>query len=165
MNWMQDQSRFDSESAEKSLNHASAAMRQFACALSLGLAASSVLIATAALGQPSVTQSNNRVQHLTCVEEGKHLVCDVQPEPVNHSTAAEQSDLAKTKTEHATTALINPQTDEAIANFLLGACYIGMPLSLVLAFWLYGKHDNRRAVKLKEQVELLERIWKETQTR
>ncbi len=48
---------------------------------------------------------------------------------------------------------------QEIADILLGICYFGLPVGLTLAIWSYDKRTRDRLVELKQQIDLLERIW------
>lgn len=169
MDAVQAQMRSNAQRCVQRSQKLAASKSRFACVLSACIAASSLLMPTpAAFGQNVTTADTNDVQHLTCVKEGQRLVCDIQqPGQPNKVITFEQKPYTGKASESveltpvARTALISPELDEIFASTLLWVFYIGLPINVVLAIWLHDKRTSKRTAELKEQVDMLERIWKQ----
>jgi hypothetical protein len=126
-------------------------------------------------GQISLEQA----QHLVCVKRGEHLPCDVDnsskpdflPDSVassesakNQATANElqAADSLQSSTRSVVPQLLSPAQQGAIANIILGFTYLVLPTGLVLGIYLHDKYSAYRSAVLNEQIERLERLWKQT---
>ena len=88
--------------------------------------------------------------------------------PISNAAASDKSPASESATyEHQVNSIgastinsaVSPALSHEIADILLGICYFGLPISLGLAIWLYDKRTSDRLGQLKEQIDLLERIW------
>lgn len=163
-------SRSDSSSS-------SAAKSKLFNLLTVCLAASGLLApAQAAFGYEADQQIQGKeVQHLVCVKQGQQLLCNVEASPDGESdrelTQSQGSvqDAKATGSPKAYTATVVPQlitpTQQAfIGNALLGLSYL-VPCGLVLGLFMYDKYSAYRLAVLNEQVERLEKLWKQSTQR
>jgi uncharacterized membrane protein len=58
--------------------------------------------------------------------------------------------------------LLTPTQQGAIANFLLGFAYVGLPVGFCLSIFLHDRYYAYRSAILKQQVEILERLWEQS---
>jgi len=144
---------------------------KFAVVLSAGLAAAGLLVTTPAFGQTTqkIVASSGK-QNLTCVTEGKRLICSVQkPRQATQTTTFEQKPYGGKASEAVEltpvkrTALFNPEIDGMLASGLLWMFYLSLPLSVIVAIWRYDQHAREQMAQLLQQVATLERIWQRPQ--
>ncbi|MBD3881906.1 hypothetical protein IFO70_09080 [Phormidium tenue FACHB-886] len=143
--------------ATKAFQTSSSPTRQSKPAHAIASFAASMLVAAPAFG----IQPANAAQPFSgCLQAGQRSFCDA-PAHISAAPAAENPapNLATAPIAH--TALINPTIDKQLADILLGICYIGLPVGVTLAILLHDKHTYDRDIRLKAQVALLERIWKQ----
>jgi hypothetical protein len=162
--------------------------------LTVCLATSGLLApAQAAVGNCVKEQiSLEQAQHLVCVKEGEHFLCDVENssdrdslrdsgtssrwathrfEAANASQEsapnqeavkeAEATKSLKSSTVPVVGQLLTPAQQGSIANILIGFAYF-VPCGLGLGIFLYDKYCAYRAAVIKEQIEILERLWKQS---
>ncbi len=108
--------------------------------------------------------NSEEAQHLMCVKQGQHLLCDVE---------------AKTKQELAATSIqkdqlnqslnssqVQPWTDSQqgmIANQLLWLSYL-LPGGLLLRIFLSERYSDYRESVLNKHIKTLEKLWKQHST-
>ena len=110
-----------------------------------------------------------QVQHLVCVKEGQHLLCDIEKSGKHDTESAYQGPVKEVKapldlkssTVNVVSQGLSPAQQKSIANILLGIGYV-IPCSTCLGMFLYDKYCAYRSAVLKEQLEILERVWKQT---
>ncbi|MEX0268044.1 hypothetical protein AB3R30_02765 [Leptolyngbyaceae cyanobacterium UHCC 1019] len=119
-----------------------------------GLLLSGGLITSAAAAQPiNASKQNSQVQHLTCIEDTRGLMCTVDETLNTSSSSVQQKTAAKADLTPSELA-INKQLGQ-MSTILLGIIYLGLPIALVFAVL---RHDKRDA-ELAQSIEGLERIW------
>lgn len=138
------------------------------------LATSGLLVpAQVAFGR-SLAQTNlEEAQHLVCIKQGQHFLCDVeksgQHDRVSDSVPAARERQAADKevkptqsgesTDTVVPQLLSSTQQETIANILIGFIYLVLPCGLGLGIFLYNKYRVHRAAIIQEQIELLEKLW------
>ena len=119
----------------------------------------------------SVEQQGNleQAQHLVCRKEGEHFLCNVEKRGELDRELANQeavkriqsSDKLKSATANVVPQLLSSDQQRVIVNILLGIGFF-IPCGTLLGIFLYDKYCAYRSAVLKEQIELLERLWKQT---
>ena len=136
--------------------------------LAVCVAASGLLASAQAAFAQSVEHQTNReeAQHLLCVKQGEHLLCDVEPNPESDNAAkdAQTSQSLKSSTATVTPQLLTPVQQKFIENTLLGLSYL-LPCGLLLGLFLYDKYSDYRLAVLNQQIEHLEKLWKQSTQR
>lgn len=160
------------------------------CLASLGgLALSQVAFAQSVERQINPEQA----QHLICVKEGQHLLCDIKKSGERDSLRDSDSTLRepqggtssplkyasrelphqgtvkdakaavnlKSSTVNAVPPLLSPAQQTSIANILLWFGYL-LPCGVCLGIFLYDKYCAYRSALLKQQIEILERMWQQS---
>ncbi len=136
------------------------------CLATLGGLASS----QAAFAQAVEQQINpEQTEHLICVKEGQHLLCDIQKNEEReqqsaHRGAVKEAKAAvplKTSTDNVVPQLLSPAQQRLMANILLGIGYL-LPCGVCLGIFLYDKYRTYRCALLKQQIEILERMWQQS---
>jgi len=141
--------------------------------LTICLATSGLLaLATATFGQNVGRKINvESAQPLVCVKEEQHLLCDVeksrQPDKkeAGNQAAVKLAQVPvplKSSTVTAVGQLLSPAQQKTIANMILGFSYLVLPCGLALGIFLYDKYFVYRSAVLNEQIEFLERLWKQS---
>ncbi len=141
--------------------------------LTICLATSGLLApATATFGQNVGRKINlESAEHLVCVKEEQHLLCDVEnsrqrdkKEAGNQAAVklAKVSVPLKSSTVTVVGQLLSPAQQKTIANMILGFSYLVLPCGLALGIFLYDKYFVYRSAVLNEQIEFLERLWKQS---
>lgn len=106
-------------------------------------------------------------QHLVCVKEAQHLLCEVETSRERDRSSAPNQGAGKEakateslKSSNVTVVppLLTPAQLGSIANILIWFSYL-VPCGLVLGIFLYDKYCVYRAAVLNEQIETLERLW------
>ena len=130
-------------------------------ATSGGLAPSQATFAQSVERQINVEQP----QHLVRVKEGQHLLYDRNRESqsVNQATVKEVKAVVDPKPSSANVVpqVLSPAQQKSIANIALWIGYL-LPCGACLGIFLYDKYSAYRSAILKEQIEMLERLWKQT---
>jgi hypothetical protein len=140
--------------------------------LTVCLATSGLLApAQAAFGNSTEGQIKlEQAQHLVCVKQGEHLLCDVEKssEPDQESrrqlatvNERQATDTLKSSTVTVVPQLLSPAEQGSIANLLIWIGYL-LPCGLALGIFLYDKYSAYRSAILHEQIERLERLWKQS---
>lgn len=117
---------------------------QHLTAVLFGLTLSYGLIVPAVAQPNNFSKQNLKVQHLTCVQDTKGLICNVDE-------ALKVSNVSKKEAPEPVTTKQLRQ----LSNILLGITFFGMPTALLLAISLHDKQDAQRT----QLIEQLERIW------
>lgn len=138
--------------------------------LTISLAASVLLTPIEkAFSQPKHQMNVEEVQHLICVKEAQHLQCTVET-----TKEPNQDALLKTKaTQSSKSSLVtvvpqNPDQQKSVDQinqywttnsvdiliFLILICSIGLGL------FLYKYYRTNRITVLRQNIEVLERLWK-----
>ncbi|HEY9674838.1 MAG TPA: hypothetical protein V6D11_25585 [Waterburya sp.] len=130
-----------------------------------------LLIPSKAALSHSVERQGNReqAQHLVCTKEGEHFLCNVEKRGERDRESANQnavkkiqsSDKLKSSTVNVAPQLLSSEQQRVIVNILLGIGFL-IPCGALLGICLYDKYCAYRSAVLKEQIELLERLWKQT---
>jgi hypothetical protein len=135
------------------------------CLLTSGFLA----IASSAFGQSVELQINGEnVQHLTCVKDTQGLMCKTeQRDSQSTQKTADVREAGTAKSLKASTLMPVPQLLssaqlEFISNVLLGFLYLVLPVGLGLGIFLHDKYYAYRSNLLSTQMELLERLWKQS---
>jgi hypothetical protein len=124
----------------------------------------------AAFAQGVEQQINpEQAQHLICVKEGQHLLCDIKKSGERQQQSAHQGVVKEAKapvslkssTVNGVPQLLSPAQQTLIANILLGIGYL-LPCGVCLGIFLYDKYYAYRSAVLKEQIEFLERLWQQS---
>jgi hypothetical protein len=101
--------------------------------------------------------------HLVCVKAAEQLIC--QPDPAPAQASATRAGFSSSHIQ--TTATIEPvffstAEQSMLSNWLLGLAYL-LPLGLGLGIFLGDRYANYRSAVIKQQMEILERIWQRAQ--
>jgi hypothetical protein len=119
----------------------------------------------AALSYSVERQSNpEQAQHLVCRKEGEHFLCNVEKRESPDQDAVKKiqsTDKLKSSTVNSFPQLLSSDQQRVIVNILLGLGFL-IPCGTLLGIFLYDKYYAYRSAVLKEQIELLERLWKQT---
>ena len=107
------------------------------------------------------------LQHLVCVKEKQHLLCDIDNSEKRNSQAEQNQGTAnETKatgsnasTDAALTQIVTPTEQESIANLLLIFIYLVLPSGLGLGIFLHNRYCVHRAAAIQKQIALLEKLW------
>jgi len=128
----------------------------------------------ATVGSRLEQQMNLEKTHLVCVKQAQHLLCDVEgsgerkarrvspldyrQESLNQGAvkSAKATQIPKSSTVNVP---LSPAAQGTISAILLGFIYLFLPFGLSLGLFLYEKYYVYRDAVLKEQIELLERLW------
>jgi hypothetical protein len=109
-----------------------------------------------------------QAQHLVCVKQGQHLLCEEQESSKqelgwNQATLNESqsTDSLKSSTVTVVPQMLSPAEQGSIANILIAVGYL-VPCGLILGIFLHDKYYAYRAAVLNEQIERLERLWKQS---
>ena len=181
--------RLNSQSSKSGIDSKSVIKFRLFNLLTVCLATSGLLApGQAAFGHSVKRQINlEEAQHLVCVKEGEHLLCDIdtssQRNSLGESHAANAPSYANTSQEwtpsqevvggakateslkSSTVAvvpqLLTPAQQGSIANILLGFGYL-LPCGTCLGIFLYDKYCGYRVAVLNKQIESLERLWKQS---
>lgn len=113
--------------------------------------------------------SLEQAQHLLCIKEGQHFLYNVEKRGERHRESADQdavkkiqsTDKLKSHTVNVVPQLLSSEQQRAIVNIVLGLGFL-IPCGTLLGIFLYDKYCAYRSAVLKEQIELLERLWKQT---
>lgn len=102
-------------------------------------------------------QETEAALQLICTQQADHFICN----PAS-------GELPTTMHSSAITATIVPQfftsTEQStISDVLLGITYL-LPLGLGLGIFLYDRYANYRTALLRQQINVLERIWQRSTT-
>lgn len=147
--------------------------------LTICLATSGLLAPAGAAFGYSKEGQIKEVQHLVCVKEDGHLVCEVEKSREGETPADEQllrestpkqeavksdkaTDSPKSSTTSAFLQPLTPAQQGTIANIILGFLYLVLPSGLCLGIFLYDKYCAYRAAVLHKQVEFLEKLWEQS---
>jgi hypothetical protein len=145
--------------------------------LTLGLATSGLLAPGAAFGYTGERQiSSEEAQHLVCVPQGQRLLCDVEKKEDSPGASwtresagnqvseneANPTQSLKSSTLTVVPPLLTPAQQGTIADILLGFTYFVLPCGLALAIFWHDKYSAYRTAAIEEQIELLERLWKQS---
>ncbi|GAC1476960.1 MAG: hypothetical protein NVS2B14_18750 [Chamaesiphon sp.] len=128
------------------------------------LATSGLLAPTqAAFGHSMERQiSLEQAQHLACVKEGQHFLCNVEPQGiVNHVVVNHDSKYVSPSRLNIVLPLPTPAQQKSIANILLWLGYI-LPCGICLGIFLYDRYCATRTAALQQQIEVLEKLWKQS---
>lgn len=128
--------------------------------LTLCLATLGLLTIATTTGQATESQQETEPEaalQLVCTQQADHFICD--PASGELPTSTHSSSI---------TATIVPQfftsTEQSvISDVLLGVTYL-LPLGLGLGIFLYDRYANYRTTLLKQQINILERIWQRSTT-
>ena len=129
-----------------------------------GLAASQAAYGYSVKGQINLEQ----LQHLVCVKEGQHLLCDMDKSGERDSESAHQGAVKEVKaaqslkssTVNIVPQLLSPVQQKSMANIVLWISYL-VPCSTCLGIFLYDKHSAYRSTLINEQIKMLESIWEQ----
>lgn len=129
------------------------------------LAASELITpAQKALGQNTQHQINAEVQHLECVKEAQYLKCEVNDTGARQvSTQTQNSESLNfvVKQDDASQHNLITQVNQYWStNSLVGTLFIIFVCGASLSLFLYKKHHNHRAAVLRQNIEMLERLWR-----
>ncbi len=105
------------------------------------------------------------MQHLTCVKDAQGLMCTIDESQERDHEVAKKAGTAKTlkaSTVAAVPQLISSTQLGFISNVLLGFLYFVLPVGLGLGIFLHDKYYAYRSNLVKEQIDLLERLWKQS---
>jgi hypothetical protein len=141
--------------------------------LTICLATSGLLaLAIAAFGHNVGRKINvESAEHLVCLKEEQHLLCGVeksrQPDKkeAGNQAAVKLAKVPvplKSSTVTVVGQLLSPAQQHTIANMILGFSYLVLPCGLALGIFLYDKYFIYRSAVLNEQIEFLERLWKQS---
>ena len=139
--------------------------------LMLCLAVSSVVaIAPSALSQSATpTVSETASQQALCMNDPQGLMChsaNPASEPVIASPTAVSSTPAASSQRHASELhsfeLISAEQMERLSGVLLGLLYFVLPAGFGLGLFLHDRHQQYRAAMLEAQIQLLEKLWKQS---
>lgn len=130
-----------------------------------------LLIPSKAAFSYSVEQQLNleQPQHLVCQREGQHFLCDLEQRRKRDGEWADQnavkniqsSNTLKSSKVNVVPQLLSSEQQRVIVNILLGFGFL-VPCGALLGISLYDKYCTYRSAVLKEQIELLERLWQQT---
>ncbi len=130
-----------------------------------------LLIPSQAAFSHSVERQLNleQAQHLVCRKEGQHFLCNVENREERNRELANQdavkriqsSEKLKSSTVNVVPQLLTSDQQRGIVNILLGLGFL-IPCGALLGIFLYDKYCAYRSAVLREQIELLERLWKQT---
>lgn len=100
--------------------------------------------------------------HLTCVKEAEHFICE--PEKAIRTGENLGQHRGTTDATRVTATVIpqflNSAQQALVSNSLLGLTYL-LPIGLGLGILMCDKYANYRSAFLRQQVEILERIWQQ----
>lgn len=139
--------------------------------LTISLAASiSLAPIEKAFSQPQEHQMNaEEVQHLICVKEAQHLQCTVESKKLKHQGTVQKAKVTESsKSSLVTVVPQNPVQQRSVDQinqyqttntvdiliFLILICSSGLGL------FLYKHHRTNRITVLRQNIEVLERLWK-----
>jgi hypothetical protein len=124
----------------------------------------------AAFGHSVERQINvEQAQHLISVKEEHNLLRDIEKSGERASESAQQqavkevkaTEKLKSSTVNDVPQLLSPAQQKSIANIALWIGYL-VPCGACLGIFLYDKYCAYRSALLKEQIDMLERLWKQT---
>ena len=129
-----------------------------------GLIAPAQVVFAGSLAEQTETAT---AQHLVCVKEEQHFLCDIDNSEKRNSQAEQNRGTAKAtkatgsnpSNEAAVTQIVTPAQQERIANFFLIFIYFILPGGLGLGMFLHNRYCVHRAAAIQKQIELLERLW------
>lgn len=114
--------------------------------LTVCLAASALFTPT----QSAVAAATNGTQHLICIKSGEHLICDEANTKNPNQELASNNSIAQP---------FNSTQQDFLAKNLLWLSYM-LPGSLILVMFLHESYAGYRSAVLSEQIQALERVWK-----
>lgn len=144
------------------------------CFLTISLAASTLITSVEkASGQPIEHQGVEQVQHLVCVKEAQHLRCTVEKSKGhNQNEDAVQQDKAIKNNKSSLVTVVQAQSpnqqksvEQEINQYWTTSTIVGL-IFLVsicingLGLFLYKKYCTNRVTVLRQNIEVLERLWK-----
>jgi hypothetical protein len=106
---------------------------------------------------------------LISVKEEHNLLRDIEKSGERASESAQQqavkevkaTEKLKSSTVNDVPQLLSPAQQKSIANIALWIGYL-VPCGACLGIFLYDKYYAYRSALLKEQIDMLERLWKQT---
>lgn len=140
----------------KVVQTSSSLVRRSKVAPAVGAFAATILTAVSAF---DIHPANAAQPAAGCLQKSQQSACDAS---ALTSAPAENPTPTVATASIAHTALTNPTLDKQLADVLLGICYVGLPVGVTLAILLHDKHAHDRHARLKAQVALLERLWKQS---
>ncbi|GAC1492885.1 MAG: hypothetical protein NVS2B14_05780 [Chamaesiphon sp.] len=145
--------RLSSQLSKSTTGAKSAIKAKFFNLITVCLATSGLLApAQVAFGYSTERQINlEQAQHLACVKEGQHLLCNVEP----------QGAVVSPSSIDIVLPLPNPAQQKSIANILLWFSYI-LPCGICLGIFLYDRYCATRTAALQQQIEVLEKLWQQS---
>ena len=131
--------------------------------LTLCLGTSALLApAQAAFGATTEQIKSEESEHWVCVKEGNRLLCDLEANATEQSRfGALANNSLKSSTANVLPQLLTSSQQDFLANNFLWLSYL-LPGGLALGLFMYDKYSGYRLAVLKEQINTLEKLWKQS---
>lgn len=133
--------------------------------LTVCVAATALLAPTQGAFAATRQINSEEAQHLMCVKQGQHLLCDVEAN-TKQELAASPSSQEDQLNQSLTSSKVQPWTDSQqgmIANQLLWLSYL-LPVGLLLRVFLSERYSDYRESVLNKHIKTLEKLWKQHST-
>lgn len=101
--------------------------------------------------------------HLTCIKQAEHFICQPQKTvQTGENLGQHQSTTDVTRvTATVVPQFLSPAQQKLISNILIGLTYL-LPIGFGLGILMCDRYTRYRSAFLKQQVEVLERIWQQS---
>ena len=118
---------------------------------------------TVAFSQDANSEMKAAALHLTCIKQAEHFICQSQKTvQTGENLGQHQSTTGATRvTATVVPQFLSPAQQKLISNILIGLTYL-LPVGLGLGIWMCNRYARYRSAFLKQQVEVLERIWQQS---